>query len=280
MNIVEWIKDRYGINENIKDLLTLILQGTVCDFNKNHDRWGRFAKGKGGSGKRYYGFGGKRVEIAKAIRKDKKVVGGNKEVQKIYDGIVEQEVETTKALIGITKSIGAEMAGLEYCIKGGKSLGEKIERQREKEKKRGLGVRPDEEYVKEMTDVLRYTILGKHEDLVEVTENTIDKMERKGYNLIELDNKWIDKDGKPFRNDYHGIHLLFENKKGIMFEVQVHSPETFDIKMNKTHKDYEIARSVKSTLQEKEEAFERMCKCWDNVKLPKNIERLKTFWHD
>lgn len=272
VNIIEWIKNRYGIKKNIQDLLILILQGKVCDYNKNHDRWGRFAKGKGGSGKRYYSSGGKRIEIAKAIQKDKKVVGGGKEAQKAYDAIMKQEPETTKALIGVVKSIGAEMAGLEFCVKGGKSLGEKLERNMKK-----YGYENEKMAMKEMTDVLRYTVLAEHDKIADSTENIIRAMEKKGYKTFQVENKWLE-NGKQFRSAYHGIHLLFQNKQGTIFEMQIHSPETFDIKMNKTHKDYEIARGIKSTPEEKEAANERMMKCWDDVPLPKGIERIKDVW--
>lgn len=278
MDSIEWISKRYNIKKNIRNLLMLILQGTVCDYNKNHDKLGRFAKGNGGTQKRTYEENGETIEIASESEGKRVVTGQGKEVQRVYDDIVEQEKGVTNNIIEASEKAGAKLAGLKFCIKTGDSVGGKIDR---KLLEHGIEpskatVRQKQMIIKGMTDILRYTTITGHDKIVETTEKVIKSMEKNGNELVELSNKWLE-NGKPFRAAYHGVHLLFRNKQGTVFEMQVHSPDTFDIKMNKTHKDYELFRGDEATREEKAAAFERMAKIWDKVPLPKGIEKLKDF---
>lgn len=58
-------------------------------------------------------------------------------------------------------------------------------------------------------------------------------------------------------------------------ELQFHTPETYDIKQNKTHKYFEIARSLTATKDQKDEAKARIKEIYRSCKYPPRIEN----WH-
>ena len=75
----------------------------------------------------------------------------------------------------------------------------------------------------------------------------IDSLEKSGYEVVEVDNKFLGKDGKA-NNDaiYRAVHLSVKDASGRYFELQVHSKESLAVK-DLNHKEYEIQRKFEET---------------------------------
>ncbi len=99
-------------------------------------------------------------------------------------------------------------------------------------------------------DALRYTYVIEDEEYTAMTKQIIDACIENGYSVYKLKNTW----DSP---DYKGINMNLITPDAYIFELQFHTPESYDTKQNKTHEDYEIIRSVSSTAVEKAMAMVR-----------------------
>lgn len=226
---------------------------------------------------------------------DNKMVGRSKECQKIYDDKVAQGKRITSDLIGVTSKMGIRLLGLENCFKGGESTAGKIDRKRQKDfevadkkLKKGeiteeeaakMKSKTDEDYTKEFDDVVRFTAICKHQDTVKTVKDMMKKMEDSGYECVKLDNKWPpekDENGKDLPPMYKAVHLKFKAPKGEIFEVQIHSAESMEIK-NMNHESYEEYRDVKTKPERKEELGAFMAKNAAKFPVPDGVMELKSF---
>ena len=213
----------------------------------------------------------RKIVSATAAEKDH-IIGDqfSKEAQKKYDEIRGKEKQITQDCVAIAEDTGLEMNGLEFSVKTGSSVADKIERTREKERKKGNSP-SDEEIVSDMWDLVRYTGMGKHDDLADNTMKVMEQFKRRGYEIVECDNKYLNK-GVP----YKGIHLAVKSPDGQMFEYQVHSEESMRIK-NINHKLYEESRNIRTSPERREYLQREMIRNTESLPMPKNIEKLKSF---
>lgn len=103
-----------------------------------------------------------------------------------------------------------------------------------------------EEAAEGITDALRYTMCIEPPVYVSKATEVLRSLEGKGYTVVRFRNKW---DG----DTYKGLNTLLKYPDGIVFELQFHTPESFEV-YNETHKYYEIARAEDSTKEQVEEA--------------------------
>ncbi len=221
--------------------------------------------------------GGTRIvpgKIASAAQLDHNLEGTTAKARAIYKAQYEAEKDITKTVLDIAdKTEGSRMEGLENNVKTASSVKGKIARKRQADKDSGLPIKTDEEYVKSMTDIVRYTEVVKEPDvLVKATNDAIDEFQARGLEVIEVDNKYIDGDGS-----YKGIHLLVEDKNGVIFEYQVHSEESLATK-SINHKLYEQSRKPKTPDDIKKQLEMQMIENASKLRTPKDIEKLKSFY--
>lgn len=236
------------------------------DRTYSRDRLGRFApKGMGsGVAAAVVSVGGKNVISGTEAARDYKVTGFDKSVQKAYDKARKAEPAITRDMVRISGELGMEMEGLKFSVKTGSSVAGKILRK----------IRKDEtpvEMVNRMQDIVRYTQMGKHEDLALNTGKTIKALEKKGYQITKVENKYLDKS-----SDYKGIHLDVTAPSGQKFELQIHSKESMAVK-NKIHPIYETSRKLPDGNPDKVRMQNEMRSISSTLKMPKNIESLKDF---
>ena len=151
------------------------------------------------------------------------------------------------------------------------SVKSKIERKTDKALQAGEMPKEDYEYVSETGDLLRYTQVVKHDEMADMVRSTVELLEEKGYTVNEVDNKYLNEDGR-----YKAVHLNATSPSGQQFEIQVHSAETLAAS-RATHTLYEEWRKPETTAQRKAELYTQIKGTYDSLPLPKNIMNLKSF---
>lgn len=191
---------------------------------------------------------------------------------KAYDTARSSEPEITNTLLNVVDSFeGAKLDGVEFSVKTASSVEEKVFRKQQSALADGLKPLPDDEIIKQMTDVVRYTQVVDHDSIVDATFKTEDLFQKKGFEIVERDNKYALNDPS-----YKGVHLLVKDKKGVAFEVQVHSKESMAIK-NANHILYEEARILPKGDQRRAILEEQMKQNSRSLQNPKGIDKLKSY---
>lgn len=196
--------------------------------------------------------------------------GVSKSAQVAYDKARENEAKITPKLQEIAGGLSCEMRGLEYSVKTASSTRDKIERKRHDALKSGKAAPSDEEIVKGMGDLVRYTAVSPHDQMSGTARKFMDKLSEEGYTVTKLENKWLDP--KP----YNGIHLDVVSDAGQKFELQIHSNESLSVK-DKLHPLYEERRKTTTSDKRKAELDEEMMNLSKSLNRPKGIDDLKSF---
>ncbi len=121
----------------------------------------------------------------------------------------------------------------------------------------------------EINDIIRYTYTSDKETLAERTQKAIANFENKGYNTVKVKNYWLDD-----TNPYNGVNTIVQADNGQKFEVQYHTPESYQLK-EETHKCYEKWRLIKD--KSSAEAIDLQRKMYEmsaSLEKPNEIERL------
>jgi hypothetical protein len=100
-----------------------------------------------------------------------------------------------------------------------------------------------EDFCAAQGDWLRYTMLIDTDSYVSGVELTTAVLAKKGIKEKKMKNFWR-KTGEE--TDYMGINAIYITKQGFPFELQFHTPETLDTKMQRCHHSYEKFREESS----------------------------------
>ncbi len=143
------------------------------------------------------------------------------------------------------KAPGSELTGLEHRLKTEDSFKEKLSNAIQEDPGRSVIA-----HIADMKDSVRYTLQSAEGTYVQNVTRAIDSLLSDGYEPIKFKNSW----GQP---GYQGINSFWRDPEtGHIFEVQFHTPESFDAKMS-THPLYEEAR-LPSTSAERATEVSRM----------------------
>lgn len=203
----------------------------------------------------------------------------SKEAQAAYDKALAAEPKISEDMYDIAKDLGNDVNGpgegghtaLEFSCKTAKSVADKIERKRKDATDNNREPKSDEEYVKDMGDLVRYTQMTDHNRIAESTNKTIDALKSKGYSISEVDNKYLDPS-----SDYKGVHINAISPSGQQFELQIHSSQSMDVK-NTIHPMYEVFRNVNTPAAEKAKLKAEMHAISQALPMPKGIDSVKNF---
>ena len=157
------------------------------------------------------------------------------------------------------------LAGFDCRLKGHDRLMEKA--------LESLEAQPDatpEEVVKHIPDAIRYTFCFKKDDYSTGFWDVKNRFESAGYEMYYSRNSWLDA-------EYKGINTRWVTPEGQRFEVQFHSPESFDAKHEVTHKAYERLRDPKTTRAEREDLqeFQREVSSW--IPIPRRVSEIPNY---
>ena len=143
--------------------------------------------------------------------------GGNVTVDKLIHDAVKYEKEVTPLLQTVIKGKNVTLEGLAYNIKSRDSLGRKVSS-------------------KVPRDVLRYTFVIHHGDFTSTVDALNTLLRDNGITLTKSKNYFCTS------NIYKGLNRTYM-VDGYEFEIQFHTPQSFEIKMEKIHSDYETFRT-------------------------------------
>ena len=193
------------------------------------------------------------------------------------DKAAKEEPQVSKDLKDTFGANKAEFAGFDFRLKGKSSLVRKIKTDASAEASE-TGSKVTRDLMKKATagikDNLRYTALLDKNDYGAGYERIKKDLESKGYEFTKVKNTMaFPEKGNPYR----GVNCQVKNKNGYTFELQFHTPQSFDIKEVKCHKDYEIARNPKYNKEKRDAATARMFKAYEDLEVPKGADKIKPF---
>ncbi|HKX29540.1 MAG TPA: hypothetical protein VJ302_17755 [Blastocatellia bacterium] len=166
------------------------------------------------------------------------------------------EPRVTSDITRLAKGTGGKMEGLEFRLKSEESLARKLKDTPPN------GIR----------DALRYTIIFDNENLSVNTNRVLDALEREGYEKLKVKNTF-----RP-NERYQGINTSFRSPEGQVFELQMHTPESFNVKQNLTHEVYEELRLLPEDSPRAAELKQQIVDISnDNIPRPPNIDGVKNF---
>ena len=219
----------------------------------------------------YRNRNGKVVISGSASQGDNILEGCQLRAQVAYNMARANEPRITMDMLDIANRLGTSMEGLEYSVKTASSIKSKIDRKTNKALEAGETPKQDFEYVSETGDLLRYTEVVNHDEMADKVRDTVALLEEKGYTLDEIDNKYLNKDGR-----YKAVHLNATSPSGQAFEIQVHSQETLAAS-RATHKMYEEWRNPETSTERKAELYTSIKSTYDSLPLPRGIEQLENY---
>jgi len=148
-----------------------------------------------------------------------------------------------------------DLVGLGNRFKGEERFKEKVSDELRAKPDRSIAVISEN-----MPDAVRYTFQFDREDYVDGYWNTLGCMERHGCEMELSRNSW----DSP---QYKGINTRWRTPAGQLFEVQFHTPESFEAKQL-THTAYERIRSPTASDQERDELYEFQSEVSASIPVP------------
>lgn len=184
-----------------------------------------------------------------------------------YGKIVKNEPRITVDLLGISKTTGVDLVGLDYRIKTKDSYLRKVN----SDSNNSFNFDVIDKTIATTNDVIRYTYQTSHSKLVDKYFEINQELADKGYKLTKIKNTWTIK-----HSPYKGVNCNYLSPSGQGFEIQYHTPESFELKNGELHKLYEEWRLLKSKASpEAVELSKRMEKLSSNLIYPSQIDKVR-----
>lgn len=155
-----------------------------------------------------------------------------------------------------------KLAGLEFRKKTAKSLARKIIADSQVE---NISL---SKAASKINDALRYTTIFDPDTFTKEYLKMKQKLIAEGYQVVKVKNTWL------IDGPYKGVNTVIE-KDNIIFEMQYHTQESFDLKNGPLHELYEKYRDTSTSDQERMKLFKEMLDLSNGLEIPKNIERVK-----
>lgn len=152
-------------------------------------------------------------------------------VDEIHRNAVAAEPLVTPALKTVTAELGGKLEGLQHRLKGPDSIRSKIARKQEKYP----GMSADRAG-KKVLDSVRYTAVFPATNYVQGIGKTLEALQKQGFAPYETRNYW------GLQDDYDGYHAIMRGPKGVMVEVQFHTPDSLSTKEKLNHPLFEQYR--------------------------------------
>ena len=202
---------------------------------------------------------------------------GSKEFQRLFDEAYKDGMKFTPKLFDIAIANGLYLDGLENAVKAASHIVDKANRKidgyRTKNNKAEASL---EDVAASLNDLVRYSAITTKDRYVDATLALIKSLEDSGYEITEVDNRFLGKDGKEdLRATYRAIHLTVKSGQRLI-EIQVHDHSSQAIRES-THEIYEEMRQLSPDSDQYKQLDEQRRTAWQNYQNPVGIERIKGF---
>ena len=200
---------------------------------------------------------------AKCSKKELKAITQNK-----FNIASSAEPSLTKDIMDITKKAGATTGGIQDRLKEYKSINRKIRSDYIEAKIVGKDLTL-QEVADNIKDANRYTAILEPDNFVEQYESIHSNLLDKGYKIVKTKNTFKDADAT-----YRGVNSNYMDSNGVVFELQFHTKESFELKNGILHTLYSEWRDVYTPIDRKKILDEEMIKLSNTLKIPKNINKI------
>ena len=95
-------------------------------------------------------------------------------------------------------------------------------------------------------------------------------LKKAGYSFVKVKNTWND-----VFNPYKGVNAIFHSPSGQNFEIQLHTPESFDMEQNKIYALCEEYRLATTKPSKKRELLQQMLEMSKGLKKPRDIDKIR-----
>ncbi|MFG2090659.1 MULTISPECIES: hypothetical protein [unclassified Spirillospora] len=189
----------------------------------------------------------------------------NYSVDGAFDRMSGRETGITEGLqVKEAEVDGAKLVGLEYRLKGEERFKEKVAEQL------AADLREDPRGVAEsIPDALRYTYQFSSEDYVRGYGEVRDRLERSGFEMVQSRNFWGE-------SEYKGINSRWRAPDGQLFEVQFHTPESFEAKQL-THGAYGRIRDPNADPREVERLDNFQQEVSSGIPVPEGVLNISNY---
>jgi hypothetical protein len=128
------------------------------------------------------------------------------------------------------------------------------------------------EIISKINDGVRYTYICNDENYTPGVGEVCTSLADAGFELYERKNVWIDE-----TKSYQGVNSSWmDHQTGQLFEVQVHTPESWQAKQA-SHRSYEIIESLSSTAEERAEAIKIQDRIFREVPIPPDVRDISSY---
>jgi len=182
-----------------------------------------------------------------------------------YQTAMSEEPQITSDMEKVTEQTGGKLQGLEYRLKTPASLADKIVRDMT-----STGT-SEEDVLAHIYDTVRYTNISEPEDFTQNYNNVVDALKEEGYTVVRVKNTIADATAS-----YRGVNTIVESPDGYRFELQFHTPESFDVKQT-THALFELQRAASTPANEKLALAQQQAQMSAGIVTPPGSETIKSF---
>lgn len=175
------------------------------------------------------------------------------------------EPQITRDIVSVIKDSGGKVAGLDFRLKSLASLQRKIDT----EIMAGLS---KEQAIASIRDVIRYTAILDKQRFVEQYRKIQESLKQQGYSTTVVKNTW------KSNSAYKGVNTFvsaFIEKDNVIFELQYHTKQSFELKNGKLHELYEKFRDPSVPIEKKAEILLEMQALSAKLEEPKDIDLIK-----
>lgn len=183
-----------------------------------------------------------------------------------YNKIITNEPQITKDLKEISEVTNTKLVGLKFRFKTKESYLRKVNT----DSLGSFDVEMIDKTINNTNDVIRYTYQAGGGVLVDKYNSITKELDKKNYKMLKAKNFWLNK-----RSSYKGVNCTFTSPTGQNFEIQFHTPESFELKNGRLHELYEEFRLPGTSKKRKQEIEMQMFDISKKLKEPTGIERIK-----
>ena len=255
--LVNRIKEKYNIKEKQGKLIS------DSQMKRDKEQYKKYKEilgdGASGSFEKFQDLKYNKVREWKSLQ-------GNYQKLKAYNKIIKNEPTITKNMKEIASTTNTKLVGLEYRLKSKESYLRKINTKT----KNSFDIQIINDAIDDTKDVIRYTFQAESKQLVDKYFEINEKLVDKGYRTLKVKNYWLDK-GNP----YNGVNCNYKDKRGIKFEIQYHTEDSFNLKNGLLHELYEKQRVLEVGSKEYVELKKEMEKLSSKLEVPENIKKVR-----